>query len=98
MRLIRTLVWKEFRHLKNDPLSLRLMVFPVIFQILVMGYALTTEVRNTPVTVCDRSQTPQSRSLVQAIAENELFVFRGMSRTEENWIDEDATSHRGPND
>ncbi|MBD3393051.1 MAG: ABC transporter permease subunit [Chitinivibrionales bacterium] len=79
---IRALVWKEFRQLRNDPISIRLMILPVLFQVLVLGYAVTTEVRNTPVTICDRSETPQSRSLVRAVAGHDLFVFTGMSRTE----------------
>jgi ABC-2 type transport system permease protein len=51
---------------------------------LVLGYAVTTEVRNTPIVICDRSNTPQSRSLASTIAGNRLFVFRGMEATEED--------------
>jgi ABC-2 type transport system permease protein len=84
MKRIKTIVWKEFRQLKNDPVSIRLMIFPVLLQMFILGYAVTTEVRNTPVVICDRSNTPQSRSLVQAVAKNRLFVFKGMSATEED--------------
>jgi ABC-2 type transport system permease protein len=56
---------------------------PVIVQALIMGYAITTEVRNTPVTICDRDATPRSRSLVQSIAANPLFVFTGLAQSEE---------------
>jgi ABC-2 type transport system permease protein len=82
MRKLAIIIWKEFRHLHNDPMSVRLMVFPVLFQVLILGYAVTTEVRNTTVTVCDRSDTPVSRSLVRDITGHRLFVFRGMSDTE----------------
>jgi ABC-2 type transport system permease protein len=83
MRRLRIIIWKELRHLHNDPASLRLMIMPVIAQVLILGYAITTEVRNTPITACDKSATPQSRQLVQTLAQNKLFVFRGMAPSEE---------------
>lgn len=83
MKKTLALVRKELTQLRNDPAGLRLMVLPVIVQALVMGYAITTEVRNTPVAVCDRSATPQSRSLVRSIATNPLFVFAGLVESEE---------------
>jgi ABC-2 type transport system permease protein len=82
MSRIGILIWKEFRHLRNDPVSLRLMVGPIVAMVFVLGYAITTEVRNTPITICDRSNSPQSIDLVRTIAANKLFVFRGMASTE----------------
>jgi ABC-2 type transport system permease protein len=84
MRRLRILVWKEFRQLHNDPIAVRLMIFPVLVQMLVLGYAVTTEVRNTPIVICDRSNSPESRSLVTTIAGNGLFVFKGQEATEED--------------
>jgi ABC-2 type transport system permease protein len=82
MKRLGIIIWKEFRQLHNDPVSVRLMIFPVLVQMFVLGYAVTTEVRNTPVVICDRSNTPQSRSLTNTVAGNSLFVFRGMAKTE----------------
>ncbi len=76
MKLIILMIWKEFLHLKNDKLSIKLMIFPVIAQVFIMGYALTTEVKHTPVTVLDNSQSLSSRSLISSIRANELFDFR----------------------
>lgn len=60
-------------------MSIKLMIFPVIAQALIMGYALTTEVKHTPVTVYDNSRTLSSRSLITSISNNELFNFRAQS-------------------
>lgn len=79
MRLILLMIWKEFLHLKNDKMSIRLMIFPVILQALIMGYALTTEVKYTPVTVLDQCNTPSSRSLIESIRNNSLFKFNTQS-------------------
>jgi ABC-2 type transport system permease protein len=71
------MVWKEFMHIRGDKLSIRLMIFPVIAQLLIMGYALTTEVKNTPIGIYDQSNTPSSRSLVASIRANNLFKYKG---------------------
>ncbi len=73
------MIWKEFLHLRNDKLSIRLMIIPVLLQVLIMGYALTTEVKNTPVTVLDLSNSPSSRSLIESIRNNRLFIYTGCS-------------------
>jgi ABC-2 type transport system permease protein len=70
------MIWKEFLHLKNDKMSIRMMIFPVVLQALIMGYALTTEVKNTPVTVLDLCKTTSSRSLIESIKNNPLFKFK----------------------
>lgn len=83
MNLIRLIAWKEFKHIKSDPLMVRLMIFPVIAQLFVLGYALTIEVKNVPIAILDRSRTPQSVSLVSVIKQNPLFVYRGGASSEE---------------
>lgn len=80
MKLTRWMIWKEFAHIRNDKLSIRLMIFPVILQIFVLGYALTTEVLNTPVAVIDLSSSPSSRALIEHIRTNKLFRYKGISR------------------
>ncbi|MFH0919855.1 MAG: ABC transporter permease [Fibrobacterota bacterium] len=76
MNYLRLMIWKEFAQIKADPLMLRLLVVPALLQLFIVGYALTTEVRNTPVAVLDRSQTPQSRELIAAVQNNALFDFK----------------------
>jgi ABC-2 type transport system permease protein len=56
-----------------------MMIFPVFLQILILGYALTTEVRNTTLTIYDLSGSPQSRSLINSVKNNNLFTFTGFS-------------------
>ncbi len=81
MNLFRLMVWKEFRHIRADKLSIRLMIFPVFAQLLIMGYALTTEVKNIDVAVVDECMTPDSRSLIETIRANPLFRFHGAAAT-----------------
>lgn len=53
------------------------MIFPVIAQLLIMGYALTTEVKHTPIGIYDQSNSPASRSLVASVRANDLFNYKG---------------------
>jgi ABC-2 type transport system permease protein len=82
VRLIRVIAWKEFQHLKYDPVSIRLMIVPVALQALIMGYAITTEIRNTPLVLCDKSRTPESRTLSRMLTHHRLFEYTGAARDE----------------
>jgi ABC-2 type transport system permease protein len=79
VKLIILMIWKEFLHLRSDRISIRLMTFPVVIQIMIMGYALTTEVKNTHITVLDLCNSPSSRSLLESIQNNNLFIYDGQS-------------------
>ena len=61
----------------------RLIVMPVIIQMFVLGYAITTEVKNTTLTIVDYSNTPLSASLTQAVIRNQLFHFVGYSASQQ---------------
>lgn len=82
MNLIRMIIWKEFRQIRADPLILRLMIMPVLLQMFVLGYAITTEVKNTTLVIVDKSNSTHSRSLIQTIAHNPLFKYRGLCTSE----------------
>ena len=81
-RHIGLIVRKEFAHIAADPLMGRLIVFPVLVQLFVIGYALTTEVRHVSFAVVDRSRTPQSASLIESYKPGELFDFVGVLPSE----------------
>jgi len=83
MNLIRLMIWKEFAHIRADKFSVRLMIFPVFVMMFVLGYALTTEVKNIAVTMVDQSATPESRSLTETIRSNYLFRWNQPSATVE---------------
>lgn len=82
MNLFGVIIRKEFAQLRRDKLSLRLMFIMPMVQMIVLGYALTTEVKHTPVAVLDHDGGPDSRSLIQAVANNDLFRFQGGAESE----------------
>jgi ABC-2 type transport system permease protein len=81
VNLLRLMVWKEFAHIRADKLSIRLMVFPVFVMTFLLGYALTTEVKNITVAAVDESRTPQSLSLIETVRSNRLFRWKGTMPT-----------------
>ncbi|MGA2506160.1 MAG: ABC transporter permease [Chitinispirillaceae bacterium] len=83
MNLIRLMIWKEFAHIRADKFSVRLMIFPVFGMMFILGYALTTEVKNIDLTVVDQNATPESRSLIETIRSNSLFRWNLPSATVE---------------
>ncbi len=82
MNLFRVIVLKEFQQLARDRTSLRLMIMMPMVQMMVLGYALTTEVKHTPVAVVDHDGGPVGRSLIQAISNNALFTYKGNVNSE----------------
>jgi ABC-2 type transport system permease protein len=76
------MIWKEMKQIKADPIMSRLIVVPVLVQMFVLGYAITTEVKNTTLTVVDKCNSTESRSIVQDIVHNPLFRYVGRCPSE----------------
>lgn len=73
MRRILVLVRKEFLELRQTPVLLRLILIAPILQLLLLGYAATTDVKNVPVVVVDADRTDRSRELVERFAASPFF-------------------------
>jgi ABC-2 type transport system permease protein len=57
---------KEFIQMQRDRLTLAIMTGIPVFQLLLFGFAIQTDVRNIPTVVLDESRTPASREIVAA--------------------------------
>jgi ABC-2 type transport system permease protein len=65
---------KEFIQVFRDPrMRIVLFVLPV-FQTIVFGYAVNTDIRHVATAVCDRDDSPWSRDLIQAFAGSQYFT------------------------
>jgi ABC-2 type transport system permease protein len=73
MRVLRILVRKEFRQLRRDPALLRLVLVLPIVQLMVMSYALNSDLRDLRVAVLDEDRSPLSRQLVEAFPRSSTF-------------------------
>ena len=55
MRRIRFLVWKELIELRQDPRLFGIVVMAPIIQLVALGYAATTDIRNVPISAGGRT-------------------------------------------
>ncbi|HZO17844.1 MAG TPA: ABC transporter permease [Gemmatimonadaceae bacterium] len=80
-RLRRASFWpmlrKEFIQMRRDRFTLAMLIGIPAIQLALFGYAVQTEVRNVPTVVLDQSHTPQSRRLVDMMANTRNFRIIG---------------------
>jgi drug efflux transport system permease protein len=70
---VREMVRKEFRQVFRDPRMKRVILVAPIVQLLVFGYAVSTDVRHTPLLVCDQDGTASARELTDAFTSGGYF-------------------------
>jgi ABC-2 type transport system permease protein len=68
------MVRKELRQVFRDPRMARVVLIAPVIQLLVFGYAVSTDVRHTATIVLDRDQSRESRELVEAFTAGGYFA------------------------
>ena len=74
MRQFAAFVIKEFRHILRDRRTLLILLGMPIAQILLFGFAITTEVKNTRVAVFDPTPSMETRRITERIDASEYFT------------------------
>lgn len=70
---LQSLIRKEFIQIARDPRTLVLTLLYPVVMLLMLGYAITNDVRNIPLAVLDRDQSSQSRTLLAAYRNADYF-------------------------
>lgn len=78
-RRVRALVRKEMRQILRDPKTKRIIFASPIIQLLLFGYAVTTDVHRVSTFVVDHDRTAESRALQQALTASGHFSIAGTS-------------------
>jgi len=73
------IVRKEFLQVLRDPRLVRVILVAPLLQLLIFGYAVSTDVRNVPTFVVDHDRSQASRDLVQAFTASGYFRLVGAS-------------------
>ena len=77
---LRNMLIKEFLQVLRDP-KMRGVIFVMpLLQVMVFGYAVTTDVRNVPVAVLDFDQSVDSRELLSRFSASGYFRFVSQTR------------------
>jgi ABC-2 type transport system permease protein len=76
---VAVMVRKELRQMLRDPRMRRVIFISPIVQLVVFGYAVQTDIRNTPTFVVDLDHTRASRQLLEALVASGRFEIVGTS-------------------
>src|SRR6266540_1662023 len=74
---LRSLIRKEFSQIRHDRRLALSLIVPPILQMLLFGFALSSNVSNLQLGIVDESRTPQSRELIAALSESKSFHLGG---------------------
>lgn len=72
-RRVGELLRKEFIQIRRDPRLLRVIFVAPLIQLVVFGYAVSTDVRHTRLVVVDQDRSQASRSLIEAFTASGYF-------------------------
>jgi ABC-2 type transport system permease protein len=84
------LMRKEWIELKSDPRLFGVVVLAPLIQLVLLGYAATTDVKDIPLVVVDADRSAGSRDLIERFEVSENFVIAGLlGSTDEidRWLD-----------
>lgn len=75
MKQFRAFIHKEFLHILRDRWTLVILLVLPVMMLLLFGYAISTEVKNTHMAVLDYSQDNVTRAIIEKFKANEYFTI-----------------------
>jgi ABC-2 type transport system permease protein len=90
VRTLINILVKELLQLQRDPKILPILFVAPIVQLVILGYAATTDVRRVELAVCDLDRSVASRALVDAFTSSTYFrevAAVGEQRELDRWLD-----------
>ncbi len=73
MKQLITFIQKEFHHILRDTRSMLVLIGLPIVQLLLFGFAITTEVRNANIAILDNSKDEVTQSIITKIESSQYF-------------------------
>lgn len=70
------LVKKELRQVMRDPNMLRVIFVVPMIQLMVLGYAITTDIKNLDILICDLDRSEASRDLKERFLQGDYFIVK----------------------
>lgn len=74
---LRSMIRKEIRQMRRNPVLLRVLIIAPVFQLIVFGYAATTDIKHVPVVIADESHSRESRDIARRVEASHYFVLVG---------------------
>jgi ABC-2 type transport system permease protein len=76
-------IYKEFIHIIRDPRTLAIMFLLPVIELILLGYAVTTDIEHLATVVLDQDRTSQSRDLIEAYRASNYFDTTAYVSSEE---------------
>ncbi len=84
MKTIIEIIRKEFIQFRRDKKMFGISFLAPVFQLLILGYAATLDVKGIPTVVCDLDRSSASRELIRSFSSTEYFdIVDNLARPEE---------------
>ena len=84
MKQLITFIKKEFHHILRDTRSMLVLIGLPIVQLLIFGFAITTEVRNANIAILDNSKDEITQDIITKIESSQYFdIDRTISTNEQ---------------
>ncbi len=84
MNQLLTFVKKEFHHILRDTRSMLVLIGLPIVQLLIFGFAITTEVRNANIAILDNSKDKVTQNIINKVENSQYFdIDRTISTNEQ---------------
>ena len=74
VRVILGIIRKEFFQIRQDRRMMAVSIIAPLMQVLLLGYAATTDVKNADMVVCDLDRTADSREFVRSFTQSGYFL------------------------
>src|SRR2546426_8601677 len=78
---------KEVIHILRDRQTLLMTLFFPVVELVMLGYAIDTNVRNIPTVVMDQCRTQESRALLQKLENSDDFLIVGEAFSDKELTD-----------
>jgi ABC-2 type transport system permease protein len=75
MKQLLSFIQKEFFHILRDKRSLLILLGLPIVQLVIFGFAITTEVRNAKIAIVDNSKDIITQQIISKIQHNKYFII-----------------------
>jgi ABC-2 type transport system permease protein len=76
LRVIGEIIRKEFYQIRQDRRMLAVSIIAPVLQVILLGYAATTDITNSAMVVCDMDRTEQSREFIRRFTTSDYFIDR----------------------
>ncbi|HWU40376.1 MAG TPA: ABC transporter permease, partial [Candidatus Acidoferrum sp.] len=81
-RRLLTLITKEFIQIRRDRRILPILLIMPVMQLIILGYAVSSDIKHLATVVCDLDQTVESRAFTEKFATSGYFDIRYHLRDE----------------